>query len=428
MENFEDIIKQKVEQYEPKFNEAHWNALDQKLTSIKVAKIRKNILLSVAAILCITIGVFSIYEASFLRRQESSPQNNSNKTGFLPTQEQSQSKNNTTPNLPKEQINNSLEKKTSITVLISEENKLEKTSIVIDETNLVSSTGQKTETKTSNTLKESIESTVIDNQLTAGFIVYNNKVCLGEEVGFEATDKQELLAYTWDFGDGNSSTKSNPKYTYKQQGTYSVKLTVVNKRTNQEKSSIQKSVVIVNPLPSVDFTYLEQSIQFDDNVLKYPYTNFTCKGEPTDSYEWLMGNSKLLKEKQPKVLFDKKGNYQVTLKAKSALGCSNSTTKTVSILNSFELFAPNAFTPNFDDKNDDFMPEALTTWDIKFEMVIKNKSGHVIYSTTDKNLPWKGSLNNQGSILDEGLYFWQVVTYDLDGLPYQHIGKINLIK
>ena len=62
MENFEDIIKQKVEQFEPKFNEVHWNALDQKLTSIKIAKIRKNILLSVAAILVAAIGGFSIYQ------------------------------------------------------------------------------------------------------------------------------------------------------------------------------------------------------------------------------------------------------------------------------------------------------------------------------------------------------------------------------
>lgn len=422
MENFEDIIKQKVEQFEPKFNEAHWNALDQKLTSIKIAKIRKNILLSVAAILVAAIGGFSIYQNT-----------NPEKSGQAFKSETTNYKLQTTNHKPQTlnssevQLNNSSEKKTTLPVLISEENNLEKTSIAIDETSI-----QKSEVKTNIPIgigaKESIESVVIDNQLTAGFIVYNNKICLGEEVSFEATDKQELLAYTWDFGDGNASTKSNPKYTYKQQGTYSVKLTVVNKRTNQEKSSIQKNVVIINPLPSVEFTYLEQSTQFDDNALKYPYTNFTCKGESTDGYEWNVGNSKPLKEKQPKVLFDKKGDYQVTLKAKSTLGCSNSTTKTVSIQNSFELFAPNAFTPNFDDKNDDFMPEALTTWDIKFEMVIKNKSGQVIFTTTDKNMSWKGSLNNQGSILDEGLYFWQVVTYDVDGKPYQHAGKINLIK
>jgi PKD repeat protein len=417
MENFEDIIKQKVEQFEPKFNEAHWNALDQKLTSIKIAKIRRNILLSIAAILVVAIGGFSIYQNTNLKPETSNLKPETSNTSV--------EENTSTPisQLIEEQMNNSPEKKTTLPVLMSDENKLEKTSIAIDETSI-----QKTDTKTPNTLKESTESVVIDNQLTAGFIVYNNKICLGEEVSFEATDKQELLAYTWDFGDGNASTKSNPKYIYKQQGTYSVKLTVVNKRTNQEKSSIQKNVVIINPLPTVDFTYLEQSTQFDDNALKYPYTNFTCKGESTDSYEWNVGNSKPLKEKQPKVLFDKKGDYQVALKAKSALGCFNSTTKTVSIQNSFELFAPNAFTPNFDDKNDDFMPEALSTWDIKFEMVIKNKSGQVIFTTTDKNNAWKGSLNNQGSILDEGLYFWQVVTYDVDNKPYQHAGKINLIK
>ena len=421
MKNFEDIIKQKVEQFEPKFNEAHWNALDQKLTSIKIAKIRRNILLSVAAILVVAIGGFSIYQTTNHKPETSSLKPETSNTSV------EENTSTSINQLTEKQMNNSPEKKTTLPVLISEENKLEKTSIAIDETGI-----QKSEVKTITPIaigaKESTGLVVIDNQLTAGFIVYNNKICLGEEVGFEATDKQELLAYTWDFGDGNSSTKSNPKYTYKQQGTYSVKLTVVNKRTNQEKSSIQKNAVIINPLPTVDFTYLEQSTQFDDNVLKYPYTHFTCKGEPTDSYEWLMGNSKLLKEKQPKVLFDKKGDYQVTLKAKNNLGCTSLTTKIVSIVNSFELFAPNAFTPNFDNKNDEFIPEALLTWDIKFEMVIKNKAGQVVFKTTDKNEAWKGSLNNQGNVLDEGLYFWQVVTFDVDNKPYQHAGKINLLK
>ncbi len=415
MSNFEKIIKEKVEQFEPKFNEAHWDALNQKLTSIKIAKIRRNVLLSVAAILVAAIGGFSIYQ---ITTQEENKTSNQISTVNTIVEE-----NNSTVISQKEQINNSVEKEAIIPVLVSDDSKLEKISIENDETSI-----QKTEVKSQNTLKESSELIVIDNQLTAGFIVYNNKICLGEETSFEANDKQELLAYTWDFGDGNTSTKANPKYTYKQQGTYSVKLTVVNKRTNQEKTSIQKSVVTINPLPNTDFTYQEQSAQFDDNTLKYPNTFFTCKGELTDSYEWSLANGKTYKEKNPVVLFDKKGEYQVTLKAKNNLGCISSTTKTVSIVNSFELFAPNAFTPNFDNKNDEFIPEALITWDIKFEMVIKNKAGHVVFKTTDKNEAWKGSLNNQGNVLDEGLYFWQVVTYDVDGKPYQHIGKINLIK
>lgn len=415
MASFEDIIKQKVEQFEPKFNEAHWDALDKKLTSIKIARIRRNIIFSAAAILVASIGGFSIYHTLNLNPQTSNfkPQS----TNIFSVE------NNTTIISPKEQINNSVQKDDIIPVLVSDDSKLEKISIEKDETSI-----QNTDVKSQNILKESTDLTVISNQLTAGFIVYNNKICLGEETSFEATDKQELLAYTWDFGDGNNSTKANPKYTYKQQGTYSVKLTVVNKRTNQEKTSIQKSVVTINPLPNTDFTYQEQSTQFDDNTLKYPNTYFTCKGDLSDNYEWSLANGKTYKEKNPVVLFGKKGEYQVTLKAKNNLGCISLTTKTVSIVNSFELFAPNAFTPNFDNKNDEFIPEALLTWDIKFEMVIKNKAGQVVFKTTDKNEAWKGSLNNQGTVLDEDLYFWQVVTFDVDGKPYQHIGKINLIK
>src|SRR5690606_1153685 len=100
----------------------------------------------------------------------------------------------------------------------------------------------------------------------------------------------------------------------------------------------------------------------------------------------------------------------------------------ISIINSMDLFAPTAFTPNFDGNNDDFIPEALTTWDIRFEMIIKNKSGNMVYKTTDKNAPWNGSLNNQGNILEEGIYFWQIVTFDAENNPYQHTGKINLLK
>jgi hypothetical protein len=32
-----------------------------------------------------------------------------------------------------------------------------------------------------------------------------------------------------------------------------------------------------------------------------------------------------------------------------------------------------------------------------------------------KNNAWNGSLNNQGNVLDEGVYLWQVITYDVNG-------------
>lgn len=416
MDKFEDIIKQKVEQFEPKFNEAHWNALDQKLTSIKKAKIVKNTILSVAATVFVALGFYFIYQSSTpdytVKTNKHFVETNNTEEAII-----NEEKNSTNPIIVQEHKN----EKTP--VLPIEKIKLEKLETPISEKAV-----DVTERRNDEVVNDNIDKSVKTNKekFSSEFIVSNKKVCLGDEVSFDAIDKKELLSYTWDFGDGNFSTKPNSKHVFKQQGTFIVTLLVTNKKTAEESKSIQQ--ITVQSLPNVDFTYQEQSTQFDDNKLKYPKTIFSCKGETADTYEWNFGNSKIIKEKQPAFIFDKKGEYEVSLTAKSSNSCSNSITKTISIVNSLELYAPSAFTPNFDGNNDDFMPEALTTWDIKFEMVIKNKSGNVVYKTTDKNAAWNGSVNNQGNTLEEGMYFWQIITYDAEGKPYQHAGKINLLK
>lgn len=44
-------------------------------------------------------------------------------------------------------------------------------------------------------------------------------------VGFRSTSSGTITAYSWDFGDGGTSTSANPSHTYKSAGTYSVTLT-----------------------------------------------------------------------------------------------------------------------------------------------------------------------------------------------------------
>ena len=74
------------------------------------------------------------------------------------------------------------------------------------------------------------------------------------------------------------------------------------------------------------------------------------------------------------------------------------------------------------------MPKALVEWDIPFEMVITNKSGKVIYKTSDKNEGWNGKLNNTGQQMQEGIYFWKIVTKDFENNPHYHQGEIKLVK
>jgi gliding motility-associated-like protein len=109
-------------------------------------------------------------------------------------------------------------------------------------------------------------------------------------------------------------------------------------------------------------------------------------------------------------------------------GCSSSQNRTVNIENGYDMFAPNAFTPNNNGGNETFIPKALLGWDIQFEMVILNNFGKIIFKTSDKNNPWNGRLNNKGQLLPAGNYLWQVTTFDREKIPHRHHGKITLVK
>jgi PKD repeat protein len=59
-------------------------------------------------------------------------------------------------------------------------------------------------------------------------------------------------SYIWNFGDGGSSTATNPQHTYTTEGTYIVQLTATGPGGN---NSITKSVIILDPVTGTDVTF-----------------------------------------------------------------------------------------------------------------------------------------------------------------------------
>ena len=157
------------------------------------------------------------------------------------------------------------------------------------------------------------------------------------------------------------------------------------------------------------------------------YILFVKNKDKNTTYYWTFGNAEHSTSSRTKTIYENKGSFAVNLVATNSFGCENSTRKKVIIKNSATLFTPNAFTPNDDGDNDNFIPISLLEWDIQFEMTIIDKYGNLIYQTSDKNEPWNGKLNNSGQILTPGIYLWQVITYDTEGTPHRHNGQINLI-
>jgi PKD repeat protein len=423
MDNFDKIIQQKVEQFEVPFNEAHWAQLEGKLNTIRATKIRNTIVGSVAgATIIAAISYFSFSQKQTTISKETAisvnslpkeiapkNNNNTNKANAISTEKEIK-------NAPSKTKDNS----STINPHILQEEKNNPTTI-------------KNPIAPQENLSEHIAHTNPPKAepLNAEFIVFNNKVCLGEEVYFEAQKNKHGVSYTWNFGDGTISHEKNPAHSYKNSQIYSVSLTLLNRETGEETTTIQNDIVNIMPKPSANFNFSETSVNHDDNKLKYPYTTFNAsKINKECSYNWNFGNGQHNNASQGKTIYKNRGNYSATLTVKNNnTGCYASKEQKVLIKNGFDLFAQNAIRP-FSDiiENKVFIPRALLAWDTKFEMLILDKSGKTIFTSTDSDKPWNGRVNNVGEVLPEGIFLWQVITYDVENNSHHHHGKITLVK
>ncbi len=68
------------------------------------------------------------------------------------------------------------------------------------------------------------------------------------EVSFTAEVQGTAASYTWDFGDGTTSTEANPRHTFTTEGTYTVKLVVTG--SDGTTASAEKTITVTAPQQS----------------------------------------------------------------------------------------------------------------------------------------------------------------------------------
>ncbi len=114
-----------------------------------------------------------------------------------------------------------------------------------------------------------------------------------------SSTNQGILSYLWDFGDGNTSSEKNPRYTFSTSGIHDVSLTLFNPPSsciavlNKEVESFSPSLVGI----AGDSTYCPDQSVFLSAYGAYEYT--WSNGSTEDSIEishpggdfWLVGRS-----------------------------------------------------------------------------------------------------------------------------------------
>ena len=213
-----------------------------------------------------------------------------------------------------------------------------------------------------------------------------DSVCFRDIIHFNIPNKANIDSVLWEFGDGARSTKMNPTHYFAQPGTYPVKLTETFNGKNYSESADVTILKLLN-------------LNLTDTLLLYPESSINIHaGGGYSNYSWYTGTDDSIFSKDSIINVVKGGNYIVRIKDQHC--CFSSDTVHVK---PFIYYAPSAFTPNGDGKNDVFRLVGLYG-DIKLNLQIYNRGGDLIFTSDDFYQGWDGTLKGYPAPL--GTYIW----------------------
>lgn len=230
----------------------------------------------------------------------------------------------------------------------------------------------------------------------------------------------------WNFGDGTSSVDcDNVSHAYADNGSYSVSL-VVQSADGCSATASKNNYIEILPSPVAIFDASPMETTLDATTIV-----FANQSQNATDYNWNFGyNTSDVTTSNPSHTYptDNANNYNVTLTAYNAFGCSSMVTKTISITDpKIEYEIPNVFTPNNDKSNDEFVlihPKNIKELDI----VILNRWGAVVYKSSDIDFKWNGKVNNNGANCLTGTYFYTLKMVTFSNKTIQEHGFIQLIR
>lgn len=164
----------------------------------------------------------------------------------------------------------------------------------------------------------------------ASFSADRLNACVPSTIQF--TDKSvdnsgSIVSWEWNFGDGTTSTQQNPSHSYTESGFYTVSLKITSSSGCSASSSRFRYIRIFAGVEA-DFNFKEPPTCEPPFVVNFD--NITS-GPGAMTYAWNFGNGSTSTTEDPSSSFTAPGNYEVSLTATSEFGCSNSTSKTISI-------------------------------------------------------------------------------------------------
>jgi len=281
------------------------------------------------------------------------------------------------------------------------------------------STGDTTQTATINNsglfvvrIKNNFGCEVLDSCKISRFnspyiALHDTSFCFGNTITLTAGNPSDIVH--WSTGDTSNSVTIN----------HTCNLTISITDTNGCSSS---RTILVKRINS-DFAYIHANPNstsvYDPNVqfAVTPDTNYMM-------IQWEFGDGAQSQIKNPFHTYSDTGWFNVTLLVKNNLGCIDSNMVKIYIYPDYDIYVPNAFTPDNDGLNDTFKPESACLRD--YSMFIYSRWGQLLFETRDIRVGWDGSYH--GEKLPSNVYVYKIFYKDCMNRSKIKSGACTLIR
>jgi gliding motility-associated-like protein len=226
-----------------------------------------------------------------------------------------------------------------------------------------------------------------------------------------------IQSWNWQIGP-NSLNDTAPATVLLNDGFYDVSIQATTDQGCLVDSTILNYIEVY---PAPEAIIVPESLEyemFDD------FINISNQSTQATIYDWSLFNYSISSTEDLAYPISDTGHFNFELLAINQYGCRDSTNVIITVNPSFAIFFPNAFTPNGNGINDNYMP---TGYGIdEFEMTIYDRWGELVFKSTDMTIGWDGTYKGAPPFRD--VYVYKCKIRDIKGDPHYYFGHITLIQ
>lgn len=149
-------------------------------------------------------------------------------------------------------------------------------------------------------------------------------LCIGQEAQFTDTSinpDDPVVAWEWNFGDGETSSEQNPRHSYENVGVYTVSLTITTDEGCMDTYTVEDAMEVI--LLEADFTAdrevcIDNAVTFRDLTTVPEYLEWGA----IVAWEWDFGDGSTSTEESPSHFYEATGVYDISLIVETENGCA----------------------------------------------------------------------------------------------------------